>query len=145
MRTPRFSWSWLSSPVRASQLPTLPAPLFATLNFLPHQRKWGETAGAATASRAMVSPSAQEYRHLCPQPPNPGVARPKSTHGRLTSPHSQGEVSLHWGPCLPLPAASYCLPPSNRTRSMWVSPPSPISCTASPSRRASTSHSWWQV
>nr|XP_025709575.1 septin-1 [Callorhinus ursinus] len=49
----RYSWSWVSPPVRASQLPTLPAPLFATLNFLPHQRKWGEIAGAATASRAM--------------------------------------------------------------------------------------------
>lgn len=28
---------------------------------------------------------------------------------------------------------------------MWVSQPSPTSCTASLSRRGSTSHSWWQV
>lgn len=31
-------------------------PLFAALNFLPHQRKWGEPSGAATAIGAMVSP-----------------------------------------------------------------------------------------
>ncbi|XP_015414895.1 PREDICTED: septin-1 isoform X2 [Myotis davidii] len=31
------------------------------------------------------------------------------------------------------------------TRSMWVSQPFPTSCTASPSRRGLTSHSWWQV
>ncbi|KAG8513644.1 Septin-1, partial [Galemys pyrenaicus] len=34
-------------------LPTLPAPLFATLDFLSHRRKWGVTAGAATASSTM--------------------------------------------------------------------------------------------
>lgn len=28
---------------------------------------------------------------------------------------------------------------------MWVSQPFPTSCTASPSRRGLTSHSWWQV
>nr|XP_023472649.1 septin-1 [Equus caballus] len=48
-----LGFPYLSGPVRASQLPTLPAPLFAALNFLPHQRKWGSKAGAATASRAM--------------------------------------------------------------------------------------------
>lgn len=67
----------LSGPVKASQLPTSPAPLFAALNFLPHQRKWGETAGAATATRAMVSPYAQESRPPAPSPrpqgqPGPG-------------------------------------------------------------------------
>lgn len=79
-----LGFSHLSGPVWASQLPTLPAPLFAALNFLPHQRKWGETAGAATAIGAMVSLYAQESRHLCPQSPTPRLAR--STHYRLTSP-----------------------------------------------------------
>lgn len=76
-------------------------PLICHTNFLPHQRKWGETAGAATASRAMVSPSAPEYRHLCPQPPTPRVARFRSTHSRLTSPRPQGQVILGAQPAAP--------------------------------------------
>lgn len=79
VRTPGISglgFPHLPGPVRTSQLPTQPAPLFAALNFLPYQRKWGERTGAATASGAMVSPYAQECRHLCPQSLSPRVARP---------------------------------------------------------------------
>ncbi|XP_016010575.2 septin-1 isoform X1 [Rousettus aegyptiacus] len=56
VRTPGISglgFPHLPGPVRTAQLPTQPAPLFAALNFLPYQRKWGERTGAATASGAM--------------------------------------------------------------------------------------------
>nr|XP_020740350.1 septin-1 isoform X3 [Odocoileus virginianus texanus] len=50
------SRSWFSPLLWASwsiSAPIVPAPLFAALNFLPHQRKWGEPSGAATAIGAM--------------------------------------------------------------------------------------------
>ncbi|KAF5914701.1 hypothetical protein HPG69_005198 [Diceros bicornis minor] len=49
-----LGFPYLSGPVRASQLPALPAPLFAALNFLPHQRKWGAKAGESGLGKSTL-------------------------------------------------------------------------------------------
>jgi hypothetical protein len=82
----------------------LPAPSFATINFLPCHRKWGATPGATTASGTMVSLTQLISAH----PPSLRDPRPRSSHSSLTFLSSRVQVILR--PCLPLPGASYWVP-----------------------------------